>query len=93
VAAGFPELVSALVAEPTPERLAPVQALRSALSRHTFQASVKAALGWRGLPVRPDVRAPLLPLATVSAEQLRTDLEPLLGSVAASRQSRAALTP
>jgi dihydrodipicolinate synthase/N-acetylneuraminate lyase len=78
VAAGFPEAVCAVVAEPTAERVALVQSLRAALSRHTFQASVKAALGWRGLPVRPDVRAPLRPLGAGSAEQLRAALEPLL---------------
>jgi dihydrodipicolinate synthase/N-acetylneuraminate lyase len=92
VAAGFPELVSALVAEPTAERLAPVHALRAALSRHTFQASVKAALGWRGLPVRPDVRAPLRPLAG-SAEELRIALEALLASTTPSGPWRPAFTP
>jgi dihydrodipicolinate synthase/N-acetylneuraminate lyase len=78
VAAAFPEAVCALFAQPTDERLALVHSLRAALSRHTFQGSVKAALGWRGLPVRPDVRAPLRPLAVGLAEQLRTELQPLL---------------
>lgn len=78
VAAAFPDAVSALVREPTAERLALVQALRAGLSKHTFQASVKAALGFRGLPVRPDVRAPLRPLAAGAAEQLRAELQRLL---------------
>lgn len=80
VAAAFPEEVSALVREPTAQRLAVVRSLRAALSKHTFQAAVKTALGWRGLPVRPDVRAPLRPLAPDSAEQLRIELEPLLAA-------------
>lgn len=80
VAAAFPEAVVALVREPTIDRLAVVRSLRAALSKHTFQASVKTALGWRGLPVRPDVRAPLRPLTSDSAERLRTELEPLLAA-------------
>ena len=80
VAAAFPEAISALVAEPVAEHLSLVDWLRGALSRHTFQASVKAVLGWRGLPVLPDVRAPLRPLAADSAERLRRELQPLLAA-------------
>jgi N-acetylneuraminate lyase len=81
VAAVFPELVSALVREPT----ALVQSLRVALSAHPFQASVKAALGFRGVPVRQDVRAPLRPLRADAAQRLRTELERLLGADALAR--------
>ena len=49
-------------------------------SIYPFQASVKAALGFRGVPVRPDVRAPLQPLAPGDGERLRTELERLLGA-------------
>lgn len=80
VAAAFPEVVSALVREPTAERSALVERLRATLSRHTFQASVKAALGLRGLPVGPDVRAPLRSLPTDAAEWLRAELQALLGA-------------
>ena len=78
VAAAFPEAMSALVHDPTPERAARVESLRGALSKQPFQASVKAALAFRGLPVRPDVRAPLLPLTAVAAGHLRTELERLV---------------
>jgi dihydrodipicolinate synthase/N-acetylneuraminate lyase len=78
VAAAFPEAVSALVQDPTPERAARVESLRRALSEQPFQASVKAALAFRGLPMRPDVRAPLLPLAAAAAGYLRTELEHLV---------------
>ena len=78
VAAVFPEAVCALVRDPTKERAGLVRTLRAALSEHSFQASVKAALGFRGLPVRPDVRAPLRPLTVEAAEQLRTELHSLL---------------
>lgn len=74
VAAVFPEAVVALVREPTQERAARVESLRGALSRHPFQASVKAALGLRGLPVRADVRAPLRPLGEEQLELLRREL-------------------
>jgi dihydrodipicolinate synthase/N-acetylneuraminate lyase len=82
VAAAFPEAVSALVRDPTAERAELVQSLRSVLSEQPFQASVKAALGFRGVPVHPDVRAPLQPLPPAAAERLRTELERVLGPVA-----------
>jgi hypothetical protein len=47
VAAAFPEAVSALVHDPAAEQVALVESLRSALSGERFQASVKAALGFR----------------------------------------------
>jgi dihydrodipicolinate synthase/N-acetylneuraminate lyase len=71
VAGAFPEAVSALVADPNPDRAALVESLADAISAHPLQASVKAALGLRGVPVRPDVRAPLLPLQPDAIEQLR----------------------
>lgn len=80
VAAAFPEAVSALVRDPTPERAALADALRVALSAHPFQASVKAALALRGVPVQHDVRAPLHPLRAGAVGELRTALEPLVGT-------------
>jgi dihydrodipicolinate synthase/N-acetylneuraminate lyase len=85
VAGAFPEAVSALVRDPTPERVALVDSLRVALSAERFQASVKAALGFRGLPVRADVRAPLRPLPAEAARRLRAELERLLGSDLSAR--------
>jgi dihydrodipicolinate synthase/N-acetylneuraminate lyase len=82
VAAAFPEAVCALVRDPTAERAALVQSLRGALSEQPFQASVKAALGFRAVPVHPDVRAPLQPLPPAALERLRTELERVLGPVA-----------
>ena len=80
VAAAFPEAVSALVRDATAERVALVESLRVALSGQRFQASVKAALGFRGVSVGPDVRAPLRPLPAEPAERLRVALERLLGA-------------
>ncbi|MGN6166874.1 MAG: dihydrodipicolinate synthase family protein [Solirubrobacteraceae bacterium] len=89
VAAAFPEAVSALVGDPTPEQSALVTSLRAVLSDHPFQASVKAALGLRGLPVRPDVRAPLRPLSPEAAQRLEAELQHLLGADALARQIKA----
>jgi dihydrodipicolinate synthase/N-acetylneuraminate lyase len=89
VAGAFPELVAALVREPTQEHAALVQALRVALSERPFQASVKAALGLRGVPVGPDVRAPLQPLTPAETERLRGELERLLGAAGLARAIRA----
>jgi dihydrodipicolinate synthase/N-acetylneuraminate lyase len=89
VAAGFPEAVSALVNGPTPEQSALVKSLRGVLSEHPFQASVKAAIGLRGLPVRPDVRAPLRPLSPDTTKRLEAELERLLGADALARRIKA----
>jgi dihydrodipicolinate synthase/N-acetylneuraminate lyase len=79
LAGAFPELVAELVRDPTPEHQSRVTALRQALSRHPFQASVKAALGLRGVSVQPDVRAPLRSLSTEARARLGDELEELLG--------------
>ena len=63
LAAAFPDYVSRLNREPDAEGAVEiVAALRDALQEFQFNAAVKAALAWRGVPVRGDVRAPLLPL-------------------------------
>jgi dihydrodipicolinate synthase/N-acetylneuraminate lyase len=78
VAAAFPEAVAALVAEPTSERAAVVESLRAVLGRLPFQAAVKAALGLRGVPVRPEVRAPLRPLGAEASARLQAELEAVI---------------
>jgi dihydrodipicolinate synthase/N-acetylneuraminate lyase len=83
VAAAFPEAVSSLVREPTRERLKLVTALRDSLSRAPFQASVKAALGLRGVAVGADVRAPLRPLGAEQLARLRSELGQLAPADAA----------
>jgi dihydrodipicolinate synthase/N-acetylneuraminate lyase len=75
VAAAFPEVVRAAVDAPTPDNVQRVTSLRHALSEFPFQAAVKAALRLRGVPIQPDVRAPLLPLSQEELRRLRTGLE------------------
>jgi dihydrodipicolinate synthase/N-acetylneuraminate lyase len=59
LAGSFPDAVVPLVREPTPERAQKAGALRAELERFPFHAASKAALALRGVPVGPEVRAPL----------------------------------
>lgn len=61
LAAAFPEGVA-------PER-------RAVLERYPFQAALKAVIGFRGVPVREDVRAPLRGLTEAERAELRAWLE------------------
>lgn len=63
LAGSFPDAVVALVREPTPETGERATALRASLQRFPFHAASKAALGFRGVPIGPEVRAPLRGLA------------------------------
>ena len=89
VAAAFPETVSAVVCDPTADRVALLDSLRVALSRRRFQASAKAALRYRGLPIRADVRAPLRPLPAEETGRLQAELERLLGADLSAQPIRA----
>jgi dihydrodipicolinate synthase/N-acetylneuraminate lyase len=59
LAASFPDAVAPLVREPTDARARRALALGAALRRLPFQAASKAALARRGVPLQPEVRAPL----------------------------------
>jgi dihydrodipicolinate synthase/N-acetylneuraminate lyase len=78
LAAAFPEYVARLYHEPEGNGAVEiVAALREALQTFQFNASVKAALAWRGVPVSGDVRAPLLPLDASERAALEARLEEL----------------
>jgi dihydrodipicolinate synthase/N-acetylneuraminate lyase len=78
LAAAFPEYVARLYREPEANGAVDVvAALRDALQQFQFNASVKAALAWRGVPVAGDVRAPLLPLGESERAALEARLEEL----------------
>jgi dihydrodipicolinate synthase/N-acetylneuraminate lyase len=67
MAAALPDVVRAALDAPE-EAEAGLRRLRLALeSGGTFIASVKHVLGLRGVPVRPDMRAPLPPLSPAAA--------------------------
>lgn len=57
----YPEVVAGVVRDPSGPALERAAALRALLAKR-FPASAKVVLARRGLPIRPDVRAPLRPL-------------------------------
>ena len=57
----YPEVVAGVVRDPSGPALERAAALRALLAKR-FPASAKVILARRGLPIRPDVRAPLRPL-------------------------------
>jgi dihydrodipicolinate synthase/N-acetylneuraminate lyase len=59
LAGSFPDAVVPLIREPTAEASEKATALRAQLQRFPFHAASKAVLGLRGVPVGPEVRAPL----------------------------------
>lgn len=63
----FPEVVAAVLADPAGPAVARAAQLRPLLSGR-FPQTAKALLGARGLPVRPDVRLPLLPLSAADRD-------------------------
>jgi dihydrodipicolinate synthase/N-acetylneuraminate lyase len=76
LAGSFPDAVVSLVREPTPDAGERATALRSELQRFPFHAASKAALGFRGVPVGPDVRAPLRGLTQAE----RADVERIVAA-------------
>jgi dihydrodipicolinate synthase/N-acetylneuraminate lyase len=59
LAGSFPDAVVPLVREPTAEAGERATALRAELQRFPFHAASKTVLALRGVPVAPEVRAPL----------------------------------
>lgn len=71
LAASFPDAVVPLVRGPSPELGEIARTLRVSLNRLPFHAASKTALGLRGLPISPEVRAPLRRLT----EEERAEVE------------------
>jgi dihydrodipicolinate synthase/N-acetylneuraminate lyase len=76
LAAGFPDAVVPLVREPSAEAGERAGALRASLQRLPFHAALKTVLGLRGVPVEPEVRAPLRGLA----EEERDEVERIVAA-------------
>ena len=55
----FPEQVAAAVREPTEANAIALGELRAAIERLPRHAALKTVIGARGVPIRPEVRAPL----------------------------------
>jgi len=82
LAAAFPEVVRAGLDRPDAEAEARLAAVRSAMEAQPFIASVKHVLGRRGVPVRPDMRAPMRPLRDEEVRRLDAALDALVTSPA-----------
>jgi dihydrodipicolinate synthase/N-acetylneuraminate lyase len=70
LAAVYPEVVAALVREPSEQRSREADRLRAALDRFPFQAAAKAVAARRGVAIAPDVRPPLRTLTAAELEEL-----------------------
>jgi dihydrodipicolinate synthase/N-acetylneuraminate lyase len=70
LAAAFPERVAAVVREPSAAGADALAELRGAVERFPRQAAMKRIIAAAGIPIRPDVRAPLRDLSTVEAQEL-----------------------
>ena len=78
MAAAFPDVVRAALDAPDADAERRLRALRDALEASgQFIAAVKYVLGRRGVPVCPDMRAPLRPLTETEAATLDAALEEL----------------
>jgi dihydrodipicolinate synthase/N-acetylneuraminate lyase len=74
LAAAFPELVAAVVREPSDEGAARLELVRAAVQRFPFQSALKVVLAGRGVPISPAVRAPLRELHPAERAELERDL-------------------
>jgi dihydrodipicolinate synthase/N-acetylneuraminate lyase len=70
LAAAFPDLVAAVVREPSAEGAERLGALRAAIERFPRHAALKRVLARRGVPIREDVRGPLRQLTEAEREQV-----------------------
>lgn len=77
LAAAFPETVAGVVREPTAEGANALAVLRAAVERFPRQAAMKRILAAGGIPIRPDVRAPLRDLEPGEAAELASWLAAL----------------
>ena len=77
LAAAFPEAVRAGLDSPDAAAEQRLRALRNTMEGQPFIASVKHVLRRRGVPINPDMRAPLRRLSTDEASRLDTALAAL----------------
>lgn len=77
LAAAFPEVVRDALDAPDAAAEARLRTLRSTMERHPFIASVKHVLRRRGLPVNPDLRAPMRALTEAEGAALDSALDEL----------------
>ena len=79
LAAAFPDDVRAALDNPDDASQARLGALRAAMEAQPFIASAKHVLGRHGVPLKPQMRAPMRPLGRDEARQLDATLDQLVG--------------
>jgi dihydrodipicolinate synthase/N-acetylneuraminate lyase len=85
MAAALPEVVRAALDDPTDANAARLRDVRAAMEASgPFIAAAKHVLGTRGVPVRPDVRAPLRRLTDAERRALDAALGPLVTAPSAA---------
>jgi dihydrodipicolinate synthase/N-acetylneuraminate lyase len=70
LASAFPDEVTAVVRAPTEEGAAGLAELRSRIESFPRHAALKHVLGRKGVPIRPEVRAPLRGLTPAESREL-----------------------
>ncbi|HEU5490706.1 MAG TPA: dihydrodipicolinate synthase family protein [Gaiellaceae bacterium] len=70
LASALPREVGAVVRDPTPEGAARLGELRAFVERFPRQAALKRLLALQGVPIEPDVRAPLRALTAGERDEL-----------------------
>ena len=79
LAAAFPDVVRAALDAPDAVAEARLQKLRGAMEQHPFIASVKHVLAQRGVPINPDMRAPMRRLSeaeVAAVDSVLVELDP-----------------
>lgn len=79
LASAFPEEVAEVVRTPTERGAARLAELRATMESFPRHAALKRVVGWKGVPLRPDVRPPLRDLDGHEVRELETWLESELG--------------
>ena len=83
LASAFPEEVAAVVRDPTEAGAARLASLRDRVESVPRHAALKRAAGWKGVPLRPDVRPPLRDLDPAEVAELEAWLAAEVGARAA----------
>ncbi len=83
LASAFPEEVAAVVREPTEAGAARLADLRGRMESFPRHAALKRVVGWKGVPLRPDVRPPLRDLDAAEVASLEDWLGREVGTQAA----------
>ena len=83
LASAFPEEVAAVVRDPTEAGAARLAALREHIESFPRHAALKRVAGWKGVPLRPDVRPPLRDLGAGEVAELEAWLAEEVGAHAA----------